>query len=76
MLSTGCCYYEQALAIQEEIGDRRGKGYQPGNLGLAYAHLGQVEKAREYLKATLAIAAEIKDPGMEAIALRTLEKLK
>ena len=33
-------YYEKALKIAQEIGDRRGEGNQLGNLGLAYSDLG------------------------------------
>jgi hypothetical protein len=38
--------------------------------------LGQVEKAVAYLESSLTIAGEIKDPEMEAIALRNLERLR
>ena len=49
-------YYEQALAIQREIGDRRGQGNQLGNLGIAYANLGEMYHAIDYYKQALAIA--------------------
>ena len=48
-------YYEQALTIAKEIGDRRGEGNHLGNLGSAYYSLGEVQKAREYLEQALAI---------------------
>jgi tetratricopeptide (TPR) repeat protein len=54
-------YYEQALVITKEIGDRRGDGNHLGNLGLAYSLLGQVEKAIEYYEKALVIAKEIGD---------------
>ena len=54
-------YYEQALAIAREIGDRRGEGTALGNLGLAYAALGDARKAIEYYEQALAIAREIGD---------------
>ena len=38
-------YYEKALAIDKEIGNRREEGADLGNLGNAYRDLGQVEKA-------------------------------
>ena len=38
-------FYEQHLAIEREIGDRQGEGAALGNLGIAYADLGQVERA-------------------------------
>ena len=41
-------YYDQALAISREIGDRRGEGADLGNLGNAYAGLGETRKAIEY----------------------------
>ncbi|MBU4372850.1 MAG: tetratricopeptide repeat protein, partial [Euryarchaeota archaeon] len=53
--------YENALAIFQEIGDRRGEGANLGNLGTAYSDLGQVEKAIEYYEKALAIAQEIGD---------------
>ncbi len=49
-------YYEKALAIAQEIGDRRGEGNRMGNLGNAYSDLGQVEKAIQYYEKALAIA--------------------
>ena len=58
-------YYEQALEISREIGHRRGEGSDLGNLGLAYRDLGQVEKAVDYLKQSLAIFEEIKSPNTE-----------
>ncbi len=54
-------YYKQALAIAKEIGDKRGEGSDLGNLGLAYAALGQVERALEYYEQALAISQEIGD---------------
>ena len=44
-------YYEQALAIAREIGDRRGEGNALGNLGNAYADLGDARRAIELLRA-------------------------
>jgi tetratricopeptide (TPR) repeat protein len=52
-------YYEQALVIAREIGDRRREGIWLGNLGIAYRDLGQVEKATEYHEQALEIAQEI-----------------
>ena len=48
-----------------EIGDRRGEGHHLGNLGLAYAALGQVERAIEHYTQALAIAREIGDRQAE-----------
>ena len=65
-------YYEQALAIAREIGDRRGEGADLGNLGLAYSALGQVAKAIEYYEQALAIAREIGDRRGEGADLGNL----
>ena len=54
-------YYEKALAIAQEIGDRRNEGRWLGYLGSAYSDLGQIEKAIQYYEQALAIAREIGD---------------
>ena len=54
-------YYEQALKISREIGDRRGEGNDLGNLGIAYSDLGEPRKAIEYYEQALKIAKEIGD---------------
>ncbi len=51
--------HEQALAIDREIGDRRGEGNQLTSLGTAYRNLGQAERAIEYYEQALAIQREI-----------------
>ncbi len=65
-------YYQKALAIDKEIGDRRGEGNRLGNLGSAYSDLGQVEKAIEYYQKALAIAQEIGDRRNEGAHLGSL----
>jgi len=52
-------YYEQALVISREIGDRHADGIRRGNLGNVYMDLGQVEKAIEYYEQALVISREI-----------------
>ncbi|WP_440955461.1 tetratricopeptide repeat protein [Methanosarcina sp. Mfa9] len=54
-------YYEQALKIAKEIGDRRGEGADLGNLGNAYRNLGEPRKAIEYYEQALKISKEIGD---------------
>ncbi|HFD40778.1 MAG TPA: tetratricopeptide repeat protein [Anaerolineae bacterium] len=54
-------FYQQALAIGREIGDRRSEGAWLGNLGLAYAALGGARRAIEYYEQALAIHREIGD---------------
>jgi tetratricopeptide (TPR) repeat protein len=65
-------YYQQALRIAQEIGDRRGKGNQFGNLGVAYADLGKVQRAIDYYEQALAVAREIGDRLAEGNSLGNL----
>jgi tetratricopeptide (TPR) repeat protein len=65
-------YYEQALAIAREIGDRRSEGSGLGMLGNAYAALGDARKAIEYYEQALAIAREIGDKQSESIWIGNL----
>jgi tetratricopeptide (TPR) repeat protein len=54
-------YYEQALEIARQIGDRRGDGAHLGNLGIAYSRLGQVQRAITCYEQALEIARQIGD---------------
>jgi len=49
-------YYENALVIRKEIGDRKGVGDDYGNLGAMYQLVGEYEKAKEYQEKALAIS--------------------
>ena len=69
-------YYEQALTISREIGDRRGEGNRLGNLGNAYADLGRVEKAIDYLEQARTIFAEIKAAPLVTQAESILASLR
>ena len=60
------------LVIVREIGDRRGEGNALGNLGLAYADLGEVEKAIGSYEQALVITREIGDRRGEGNALGNL----
>ena len=61
-----------SLVIAREIGDRRGEGNALGNLGIAYADLGQAERAIGFYEQHLAIAREIGDRRGEGNALGNL----
>jgi CHAT domain-containing protein/Tfp pilus assembly protein PilF len=54
-------YYEQALSIAQEIGDRNMEGSTLGNLGITYDSLGQYATAIDYYEQVLAIAQKIGD---------------
>ena len=54
-------YYEKALAITMEIGDREGEGAAYGNLGNVFHSHSEYKKAKEYHEKALAIRMEIGD---------------
>ncbi|MGI9180958.1 MAG: tetratricopeptide repeat protein, partial [Longimicrobiaceae bacterium] len=60
-------YYEQALPIREEVGDRAGLATTLSNLGLVYNSLGQRQKALEYYEQALPIQEEVGDRAGEAV---------
>jgi tetratricopeptide (TPR) repeat protein len=62
-------FYEQALAIAREIGDKRGEGNRLGNLGNAYSALGETRRAIAFYEQALAIDREIGDKRGESIRL-------
>jgi tetratricopeptide (TPR) repeat protein len=59
-------WLERAISASREIGDRRGEGADLGNLGLAYAALGDARKAIEFYEQRMVIAREIGDRRGEA----------
>jgi tetratricopeptide (TPR) repeat protein len=59
---------KNAWQLHREIGDRRGEGNDLGNLGNAYAALGDARKAIEFYEQALAIAREIGDRRNEGNA--------
>ena len=62
-------WQDVALAAAREIGDRRGEGADLGNLGNAYADLGDAKKAIEFYERRIGIAREIGDRRGEGNAL-------
>jgi tetratricopeptide (TPR) repeat protein len=68
----GIEYFEQALNISREIGNRRGEGSCLGNLGIAYFKVGETKKGIEYLERSLNISREIGDKAGEGNRLGNL----
>ena len=65
-------FYEQALKISREIGDRWGDGVHLGNLGNAYSDLSEPRKALEFYEQALKISREIGDRRGEGARLGSL----
>ncbi|NEN90254.1 MAG: CHAT domain-containing protein [Okeania sp. SIO3H1] len=71
-LKTAVQYWQQALKIYQEIGDRQGEGECLSLLGFAYNAVGQNEKAVEFLQQSLVISREIGNRRMEVNSLKLL----
>ncbi len=65
-------YYEKALKIAQDIGNRQNEGASLGSIGNTYHYLGQVERAIEYYEQALAISREIGDRRGEGARLGNL----
>ncbi len=65
-------YYEQSLAIFQDIGDRQGEAGSLNDLGEVYRNRGQYPKAIEYYEQSLAIFQDIGDRNGTAGSLHNL----
>jgi CHAT domain-containing protein len=65
-------YYNQALPILQEVGDRGVEAITLGNIGAVYFTLGKNQKALEYYDRSLQIMREVGDPGGEAATLSNI----
>jgi tetratricopeptide (TPR) repeat protein len=65
-------YYEQALSIFREIGDRRNEGIVLSNLGIAYYTSRQIPRASDYYEQALSIFRAIGDRPNEGLILGNL----
>ncbi len=68
-------YYEHALAIYREVGDRGGEGRTLNNLGGVYDALGKKQEALSYYEQSLAIRREVGDRGGEGTTLYNMGAL-
>ena len=60
-------YYEQALTVAREIGDRRGEGADLANMGLLAKEQGDLARARQLWEQALKIYEAIEDPNAKRV---------
>jgi CHAT domain-containing protein/tetratricopeptide (TPR) repeat protein len=65
-------FYQQALAIRKDIGDKAGEGTTLNNIGLVYESVGQYPKALEFFSQALAIRKDIGDKAGEGNSLNSI----
>ncbi|MEG4286804.1 tetratricopeptide repeat protein [Microcoleus sp. A006_D1] len=68
-------FWEQALTIYLEIGDRQGESHAIGNLGIAYQSLGDYNRAIDFYEQSLEIKQKIGDHKGEGGSLCNLGKV-
>jgi len=68
-------YYEQALAIQQEIGNRQGEGATLNNISQIYQARGDYDTALRYLEQSLGIMQEIGDRQGEGTTLNNISQI-
>jgi len=65
-------YFEAALAIAQDIGDRRGTGEALNNMGFTYDRLGQYQAASAYYERALTLTREVGDRPLEGRILNNM----
>ncbi|GAB4203940.1 MAG: hypothetical protein Fur006_58650 [Coleofasciculaceae cyanobacterium] len=68
-------FYQKALVIRQEIGDKAGEGNTLNNIGLVYNQRGENDEALEFLNEALAVKREVSDRPGEAIILNNMGML-
>ena len=65
-------HYQQALSIQQEIGDKSGEGSTLNNIGLIHKNHGDYDTALHYYQQSLAIRQHIGDKSGEGVTLNNI----
>jgi len=65
-------YYNQALPIAQEVGDRSGEAVTLNNIGEVYRRIGQPQEALTYFNQALPIRQEVGDRSGEATTLSNI----
>lgn len=67
-------YFEQALAMNQPLNNRRNEGALTNNIGICYMEMGEPMKAEEYLLRSLAARKQLGDVRGQAQVLNNLGK--
>ena len=65
-------YYEQALPLQKQVGDRSGEANTLNNIGAVYDALGDKQKALSYYEQALPLLKQVGDRSGEATTLNNI----
>ena len=68
-------FYNQALVISREVGDRAGEGTALNNIGAVYHGQGQYDQALEYYQAALLIARDLGLSSLEKTVMYNMKDL-
>src|SRR6185436_6990936 len=58
--------YEQALVLKKSVGDRAAQARTLNSMGVAFANLGEKQKARDSFTQALPLAQAVEDRALEA----------
>jgi len=65
-LAEALAYYEKALPLREEVGDRAGESVTRYNIAMLYRAQGQLREAVHELQQVVAIDEQVHSPNLEA----------
>ena len=72
MFALALDYYNQSLAIREQLNDRPGLAKTLNNIGTAYMHSGKLDQARDYYERSLTISEKSNDANELSLSLLRL----
>ena len=65
-------FYEQALPLMRQVGDRGGEAATLNNIGMVYSALGDQRKALDFYEQALPLIRQVGDRGGEATTLNNI----
>jgi tetratricopeptide (TPR) repeat protein/serine phosphatase RsbU (regulator of sigma subunit) len=75
MFAQALDYYNQALAIREQLNDRSGLAKTLNNIGTSYMRAGKLDLARDYYERSLTISEKTNDANELALSLSRLGQI-